>query len=273
MRTIKYITSIILIFLVTSCEDVIDLKLNNSEPKLVIDAALNWQKGTDGKSQAIKLSLTAPFFDSTNPPASGATVTVTDSNSNTFNFIEESNTGIYKNNSFIPELNGVYILSISYNNELYTATETLIPVVPIEDVEQKDDGGFSGEDIELKAYYTDPEGVKNYYIFEFNIVKFETTFIEVYDDEFSDGNRIFAFYSNDDMQLVDDVIITSYGISERTYQFYNILLEQTDENSGDPFSVQPSTVRGNCVNQTNPDNFPLGYFRVSESDAFTYTIK
>ena len=238
----------------------------------MIDASLNWQKGTDGRGQVIRLSLTAPFFNSTIQPAKGATVCVTDSN-NTFIFIEEENSGTYINESFIPEINGVYNLVITYNNELYTATETMMPVVPIDSVEQKNDGGFSGDEIELKAFYTDPLGIENYYLFEFNIVKYKTSFLEVYDDEFTDGSRIFAFYSNDDMKLVDEVLITSHGISERTYEFYNILLEQTDENNGDPFETQPATVRGNCINQTNPDNFPLGFFRVSETDVFSYIVE
>lgn len=273
MRILKYILSTVLLLIVTSCEDVIDVELNSAPPRLVIDAALIWEKGTDGKNQVIKLSLTAPFFNSDIPPATGATVVVTDSNDNTFNFIENGSTGIYISNTFIPEINGVYNLNITYNNESYTATETLISVVSIESVEQKNDGGFSGDEIELKAFYTDPEGVDNFYLFDFNIVKFSTTFIEVYDDEFTDGNRIFAFYSNDDIQLGDEVIITNYGISERTYEFYNILLEQTDENNGDPFETQPTSVRGNCINTTNPDNYPLGYFRASEVSVFSYFIE
>ena len=262
-----------LVFITISCEDVIDLNLKNIDPKLVIDASLNWQKGTVGNSQTLKLSLTSPFFDTTVTPANGAIVNVTDANNNIFIFTEDGNTGIYKNESFIPEINGVYNLNINYNNEIYTATETLKPVVPIEAIEQKNDGGFSGDEIELKAFYTDPKGVDNFYLFEFDIVKFTSTFLEVYEDKFIDGNRIFAFYSNADLEPADEIIITTHGISERTYQFYNILLQQTDENSGGPFQTQPATVRGNCINQTNPDNFPLGYFRLSETDQFIYTIK
>ncbi|MGB5419465.1 DUF4249 domain-containing protein [Algibacter sp.] len=259
--------------LLISCEDVIDVDLNTADPKLVIDAGINWQKGTDGKNQEIQLSLTAPFFNSEVQPATGAIVIITDASNTIFNFIEDDNTGIYKNDSFIPEINGVYTLNITYNDELYSATETLTPVVPIEYVEQKNDGGFSGDEIELKVFYTDPVGMGNFYLFEFNIVKFNTTFLEVYDDVFTDGNQIFAFYSNNDMELVDEVIITNHGISQRTYNFYNIILEQTDENNGDPFQTQPATVRGNCVNETNPSNFPLGYFRVSETDVFSYVIE
>ncbi|GAA4953082.1 DUF4249 domain-containing protein [Algibacter agarivorans] len=256
-----------------SCEDVIEVNLNTAEPRLVIEASLNWIKGTNGNTQVIRLSLTAPYFDDTVPAATGANVTVTDLNNNTFSFIEEGNTGIYKNQSFIPVLNGIYNLTINYNSEVYTATETLMPVAPVEFVEQKNDGGFSGEEIEIKAYYTDPSGIDNYYLFEFLVIDDNTLSLEVYDDEFTDGNQIFAFYSSEDIESGDELLIRNSGLSERGYEFLNILLQQTDDDSGDPFETQPATVRGNCVNQTNPNNYPLGYFRASETDVFTYIVK
>ena len=52
-----------------------------------------------------------------------------------------------------------------------------------------------------------------------------------------------------------------------------ILLQQTSDQGGGPFETQPATVRGNIVNQTNPDNYPLGYFRVSEVSTLNYTVQ
>ncbi|WP_298346513.1 DUF4249 domain-containing protein [uncultured Algibacter sp.] len=270
----KNLFKIIFITLIlVSCEDVIDVDVNSSEPRLVIDASIHWLKNTPGNSQFIKLSLTAPFFDNDIPAASGAVVSVSDSNNNVFNFIEDGNSGIYRNENFNPILGEVYSLNILYNNEIYVATETMTPVASIDMVEQKDDGGFSGEEIEIKAFYTDPENTENYYLFEFSVISRNTSTLEVYDDEFTNGNQIFAFYSNENLEAGDELIITNSGISERTYEFLNILLQQTDEDSGDPFETQPATVRGNCINQTNPDNFPLGYFRVSETDVLTYIVE
>ena len=257
----------------TSCEDVIQVDLETAEPRLVIDAALNWVQGTDGSSQFIKLSLSAPFFDSEIPPASGASVVVTDAFNNTFNFIEDANTGIYRNNVFTPILNRDYNLTIIYDNETYIATERLMPVVPIEFVEQINDGGFSGEEIEIKAYYTDPKDIENYYLFEFINTSHSIQSLEVYDDEFTDGNQIFAFYSDEELETGNELIIRGLGISERFYEFMNILLQQTDDNSGDPFETQPAAVRGNCINITNPDNYPFGYFRASEVSSFTYIVE
>ena len=269
----KIITLIVFGFLLTNCEDVIDIELNETEPKLVIDAGINWIKNTPGNEQSIKLTLTAPFFDNEVPPANGAIVSITDDNNNTFSFTEDGNTGVYNNSSFIPVLDATYMLSVLYNSELYTATETLKPVVPIDFIEQKDDGGFLGEAIELKAFYTDPANIENYYLFEFisNIAVIPA--LEVYEDRFTDGNQIFGFYSEEDLETGDQVTIRNYGISERFYQFMFTLLQQGSEEGGGPFETQPATVRGNCINQTNQDNFPFGYFRLSEVDELIYTIQ
>lgn len=255
-----------------SCEDVIEVDLETSQPRLVIDASISWVKGTLGNEQEIKLSLSAPYYNVNIPPATGATVSISDTHNNTFVFIEEPSTGIYKNNTFLPELNGEYQLTVVYAGETYIATEVLKPVVPIDFVEQTNNGGFSGDEVELKAYYTDPEDEENYYLFEFGNDGNMPT-LEVYDDEFNNGNQIFGFYSDEDLEKDDMLRIKISGISQRCYEFINILLQQTDDDAGDPFETQPATVRGNCVNQTNPDNFPFGYFRLTETDIFIYTVQ
>ncbi|GAA4269680.1 DUF4249 domain-containing protein [Hyunsoonleella aestuarii] len=264
---------ILLSFITSSCEDVIEVDVPSSSPKLVIEASINWFRNFNGISQNIKLSLTAPFFNNDIPPANGATVIITDGSNNIYNFIEDGNTGIYWNNSFNPVINQTYNLSVTYNGETYQANETLKSVSSITRVEQKNNGGFSGDEIELKAYYTDPEDEENYYLFEFINVKTGAIDLEVYDDEFTNGNEIFGFYSEEDLESGDEIDIRIYGVSERFYEFMFILLQQNDEDGGDPFEVQPATIRGNCVNTTNPENFPLGFFRVSQADAFNYFIE
>ena len=271
MKKIIYI--FIISLLIFSCEDVIDVDLNSTEPRLVINASIKWYKDSSGQSQFIQLTLTAPYFDTNIPPATGATVFITDSNDNTFDFVENENTGIYINESFIPEINNTYNLTIIYNNETYTATEKLIASTPVTKVEQKNNGGFTGNETEIKAFYKDPQGIANYYLFDFQEKDTTIKSFEIYDDEFTDGNEIFGFYSSESLESGDELLITIYGISEQFYEFMNILLQQTDNDSGDPFETQPATVRGNCINKTNPENYPLGYFSLSEVSVFTYIIE
>jgi len=269
----RKLIAILLLIVFTSCEDVIDVNLNTTEPRLVIEASINWFKNTAGNEQQVKLSLSAPFFDDEIPPANGAIIEITDTNNNVFNFVEDGITGIYRNSNFSPVLNDMYSLTIEYNGETYTATETLKSVSSIDYIEQNNDGGFSGEDIELKAYYTDPLNEENYYYFEFisDIPVIPT--LEVYNDEFTNGNQIFGFYTEEDLEPGDEVIIRNYGVSERFYEFMFILLQQGSEDGGGPFETQPATVRGNCINESNPENSPYGYFRLSEVDELVYIVE
>ncbi|WP_353778498.1 DUF4249 family protein [Winogradskyella sp. 3972H.M.0a.05] len=271
MKKLLLVLSILFVF--TSCEDEISVDLNNAEPRLVIEASINWFKGTAGNEQQIKLTLSAPYFDDEVPPANGATIFITDENNNTFNFIENGVTGIYQNSTFIPVIDGVYNLTVIYEGDTYTATETLKSVASIEFVEQNDEGGFTGEETELKAFYTDPADEENYYFFEFisDIPAIPT--LEVYDDEFTNGNQIFGFYTEEELDTGDVVTIRNYGVSRRFYEFMFILLQQNSEEGGGPFETQPATVRGNCINTTSPDDFPFGYFRLSEVDEFIYVVE
>ncbi|WP_339625921.1 DUF4249 domain-containing protein [uncultured Winogradskyella sp.] len=264
---------LIALLLCFNCEDVIEVELNEAQPRLVIEASINWFKNTSGNEQSIKLTLSAPFFDEEIPAANNANIQIEDSNNNIYSFVEDGNTGIYRNTTFVPLIDETYTLTITYEGDIYRGIETLKSVSSIDFIEQNNDGGFSGEDIELKAFYTDPANIENYYFFEFisNIPVIPT--LEVYEDRFTDGNQIFGFYSEEDLETGDEVIIRNYGISERFYEYMFILLQQGSDDGGGPFETQPATVRGNCINTSNPDNFPFGYFRLSEVDEVIYTVE
>ena len=75
------------------------------------------------------------------------------------------------------------------------------------------------------------------------------------------------------MESGDEVTIRNYGVSERFYEFMYVLLQQGSAEGSGPFETQPATIRGNCTNESNPDNYPFGYFRLSEVDEVVYTIE
>lgn len=269
----QLVTYLLVVIAFLSCEDIINVDLNTEAPRLVIEASINWQKGTSGNDQTIKLSLTAPFFSETVLPATGAEVFITDSNNNVYIFSEIGNEGSYTNNDFVPIIDETYQLTINYDGETYTASETLKSVVPIDFVEQNDNGGFSNEETELKAFFHDPADEENYYFFEFVSDIPAIPSLDVYNDEFTNGNQMFGFYTEEELTTGDEVTIRIHGTSERFYNFMFILLQQISEEGGGPFETQPATVRGNIVNQTQPDHYPFGYFRLSEMDEFIYTVE
>lgn len=264
-----------LIILCISCEDVIDLKVPTTKPKLVIDASINWKNTTNGKNQEIKLSLSAPFFDATIPPANGAEVFITNSNGVIFNFMEQGNTGVYKTSNFQPELNETYELTVKYKNEIYKATETLITTAAINRIEQDNESGITKDEISVKVFYDDPENEKNFYFFEFSDSNSAKPSLSVYNDDFTNGNNnISVTYFGEEVLLEQGMTVTvkKHGVSKRFYEFMNVLLRQV-ESSGGGFETQPATVKGNIVNTTNKDNFPFGYFRLSQVDVYNYTIQ
>ena len=259
---------VLFIGLFTACEEVVDIDLNTSEPRLVIDASINLlEDGT--ASSLIKLTTTAPFFDSQIPFVDDALVEITDENGLVYPFIHIGE-GFYESD-LVPQLGISYNLEVIYKGETFSATEELVTVSPLEFVEQRNDGGFSGEDIELKAFFTDPEGLGDHYFFEG--ISERVLVLDTFFDEFFDGNAIFGFYLVEDLIPGDEVIFNLYGVDEQFYNFMFVLLQQSTDQSDGPFETQPATVRGNIINETNGDNFPLGYFRISEVSTLNYIVQ
>ena len=93
-----------LLFL-SSCEEVVQLDLPTAAPRIVIEASINWQKGTTGNFQKIKLTTTTGFYNTVIPTVSGATVIVKNSSNVNFIFTELTGTGEYVCTNFVPKLN------------------------------------------------------------------------------------------------------------------------------------------------------------------------
>src|SRR6476660_7298258 len=162
MKNIKYILLLMVAVIAASCEDVVEVDLNTAAPRLVIDASINWEKGTDGSTQTIRLTTTTGFYNPQVPIVSGATVTVTNSANTVFDFIEQPDTGNYVCTNFSPVIGETYTLAVFTGGQLYTATETLIAAPDITTVEQEDDGGFSGEDKQIKFFFDDNGAEDNF---------------------------------------------------------------------------------------------------------------
>lgn len=267
-----FIYCIVALFFI-GCEDVVDVDLKTTPPKLVIEASIIWFKGLPGKDQKIKLTTTSDYFNPEIPVVSGATISIKNSSNTVFNFTEIPNTGEYICNNFVPQINETYILTINYNGEVYTASETLRPVAPITKIEQNNNGGFSGDQIEVKTYYNDPANETNHYLYKYSYTDEVTQSFYADEDTFFQGNEFFSISQNDDLKPGDKIEIIHFGISKSYYNYIKILINISGSVSGSPFQSPPATVRGNIINTTNRDNYALGYFSLSEVDARSYTIK
>lgn len=275
---IKIVSLMGLSVIIFSCTEAIDLAVPTESPRLVIEASLDWKKGTLGNNQTIKLSLSTPYYDTAPNPVSGASVIVENaSNGDVFIFNDQQD-GSYTTTNFVPIINNTYNLEVIYNSETYTAQETLISVSEINRIEQSREGGSDEEELDLTIYFDDLANEVNFYYITFLEGEDRLPTREIMSDEFTNGNEMSLLYEEDEADAEDEILpgdevdINLFGISEEYYDFLNRLIEQGD-NAGDPFATLPTRLRGNYINLENPENYAFGYFRVTESVNEVYTFE
>ncbi|NQX84629.1 MAG: DUF4249 domain-containing protein [Flavobacteriaceae bacterium] len=281
MRIYKRNILSILSFLAISCTDIVDVEVQSAPLRLVIEASLNWEKGTLGNEQVISLSQTVPYFDELiNNEVVGASVKVTNMTTGTEFEFSDQNDGTYKTSSFIPVLGNSYSLEVQHEGETYMAEETFSSVVDITEINQSTEQGFNDEVLEVNVLFDDPIDEDNYYLFRFKEQgDLLPEFVEI-SDEFTNGNQMTIFYEKEDDDSInqeefvpgDSVDIKFYGISEQYYNYIQLLLNQY-ESVGNPFSTVPVVLKGNCTNPENPDNYAFGYFRLSEMVTASYSFQ
>ena len=275
--------TVVLLFVLgfASCTDVIEVEVPTAPPRLVIEASIDWQKGTSGNFQRVKLSSSTPFFENLqDSPVTGAQVKITNDNDGTEFMFQDENNGSYFTASFAPVIGQSYTLQIEHEGETYIARETMTPVVEIDSVFQSTENGFDQNALEVNVLFTDPANVPNFYLAKF--LRQGDLLPTLFDikDEFTDGNQIKIIYErieNEDageneFEPGDVIEIDLNGISSPYYDFMRILIEQSG-NSGNLFSTIPAEIKGNCINVTDPDHYPYGYFRLTEVDKRVYTFQ
>ena len=272
MKISKYISLIVFTLFLLSCEEVVNVDLDTAKPRLVIDASINWQKGTDGSFQKIILSTTTDFYGTRVPSVSGASVSINSADS-IWEFKDEQNPGEYLCDNFTPIIGETYTLTINYKGEIYTATETMQSVTAIDEIKPKNDGGFSGKDYGIEVYFKDPIA-ENFYMVKFMPEIYKSPRFRVIGDKFTNGNQKSWRFSDEDLKQGTRIDITHYGISEAYYNYMNKIISIASSSAGgSPFQTPPATVRGNIVNSTDAANYALGYFSLSEVDVTNYVIQ
>lgn len=269
MKTIKYLLILFLTFTSFSCEDVVEIELESEKSRLVINAPLQWQKGTEGKYQFIELTSIADYYENTPTKVPDASVIVRDSSGNTYSFKEIDSPGRYECFDFEPQINETYELEVIHGQEIYVAYEELFPVVNLNHTEQIDFEGFE-ENMEIRAFFQDPGNEENHYLIEDKNNTLLAPGYTALSDELFNGNEYYAFHLGKYLEPGDVVSFKIFGVSP---PHYNYLFKLTNSLMGGPFQTVPGLIRGNIENETNPDNYALGYFSLSQTDTITHVIE
>lgn len=162
----KYFIFLITILFLNSCEDIVDLDLEDDGAQLVVDAWLSDQAGP----QVIKLRRTIPYFDNTfAPEVTGANVTVADSDGALFVFEDENNDGNYiwtptGDERMIVE-GKEYGLYIELDGDAYVAGAQANPTIPIDSIgyEFREDQVGQPDGIYAQIYAVDRVGEGDVY--------------------------------------------------------------------------------------------------------------
>ena len=220
-KIIILIVSSLIIF--TSCQDVIDIELNKTEPKLVVEGEIN----NIDEGCSIKLSKTGDYFSPTGYTLVSKAVISISGNNETVSF-SEIEAGVYKINDFLGVENTSYQLKIIYEDKEYTADVTIpnkvnidsISVMPTPPSPMLDSGLIMNLHFEDPAEYTNYYRIKAYKISDSN--KGKGTFV-LYDDLIMNGNSAALPYMFESFQLFDTVVVELLNLDKSTYDFYNTL--------------------------------------------------
>ena len=278
----KYLKSIYLIFilsiLVVSCTEPIDIDLDDSYIRLVVDGAIT----TDTIAHTIKLKTTSSYYyDQPAPVVRGAKVSITDG-MQTFDLIEDS-AGIYRTDPSVFGLGGkTYTLNIKLASPVggytdYTAVSTLYPISPLDSVSLLFHPDWADFGIwEVKCYVQEPPTVDFY---RFLIIRNEVLLTDtlnewfITDDKFFNGsytNGATVAYlqqgsANEGLTPGDTVTVEVNNIGK---EYFNFLFEaQAELRGSNPlFSGPPANVKGNISNGA------VGFFSAySATRSFTIT--
>ena len=269
----KNICYLFVLLLITQCEDPIEVEVNDAIQRLVVEASINWIKENKQTEQEVLLSLTTSYFSEEKVTANGAEVNISDENGVIYSFYEEKNSGRYLPTKAIPyEINKLFSLNIKYKGQNYSGSESFISVASIDSINMKSTFFFGEDRLQFRAYSLDPANEKNYSYFEFVSDRLEAPEFNVYRDDFNDGFIYNGFLFGSEFERNDSIRFRQYGLSRRAFNYWNLLVNQNTRQGG-PFQTTPANLNGNIINLTNPENYPLGYFRISEVSQIIYEVE
>ncbi|WP_224490803.1 DUF4249 family protein [Robertkochia flava] len=260
----------IFLLLFTSCEDVVDIDLNDPEPRLVVDALLRVDSESPSNRVSVKLLLSSNFFED-NTAVNDASVSLlnVDTGQNIL-LPAEGNNGVYSAVADTDVLtSGTLELQITYNGILYTAINEFAPSTPIVKLEQGTSSLFDDEDIEIIIGYEDPADQTNYYLLDYDQGEYFTS-----EDTFYPGQYFEFSYFHGKAIPGDTLEVYLLGANQEFINYMNQVLELSGEQGLTPFQTPVSAARGNIVGPNDTSmNFALGYFAVLESYSQTLIVE
>lgn len=265
MKFHKIICLIITFLSFISCEKEIQIDVDETDPKLVIEAQMSNRMG----DAIVILTNSRNLNDSSSPEKiTGAEIYITEIESQAIFTLNETEEGIYKNENLQGEIGKTYYLEILLpNGQTFSSLQTMPIMVDLHEVryEEKDSPFADDEDdptFDLRPIFMDPLGIDNYYqyIITRNGIKEKGIFI----------NKDLGFDGEENSQRLS--IEANYGDIIRV-DLHNVTPSAYDFLLGAQLNLSQAT-----ATPTNPisniEGDALGYFKVfSAGEPISFTLE
>jgi len=273
MKTSRHNITVILfaLLLFTGCEKEINIDLNKSNPKFVIEGNVSNVAG----NSKVTISKTLDFDENALYPAvSGAFVTITDSTLNKIDTLTEKTVaGTYSNPEIIGKIGHTYILMVKIDGQTYRSASTMPIGLTLDSIVQENLAGTSGDlgppdvasvagsIIQIMPYYLNPYTSDEYFQY---VVKRNDKFLnniipraELASPGYSFNFPLFIKAKKDDVIQVD-----MQFVEKKVYDYLYGISQNYGQYSATPSNPEP-----------NISNGALGYFKVHTSQNKTITIR
>lgn len=255
MKKLHIIILSILVILLSSCEEVIDIDLNESDPKVVIEAILKDR----ANGNQVSLSKSGSYFNpGTYPTISGASIRLIDDEGNS-EVLQESaaNPGTYPIVETVAQAGKTYRLEVEAEGQVFEAQSTMQAPLGVDSIVFEVRNGPLVEDPERNRVpivrLKDPAGEDNFLLFEVVVNGELQPDLFLYDGRPTDGMSASVPFITLTLGRGDSLKVYAYAIDRDAFVYYSTLA--TLVGTGLQFN---STTPANP--ETNWSNGALGFF-------------
>lgn len=205
--------------MLAACEDVIDIDLNDADPRVVIEAEIN----NLGNQQEIRVSRTVSFTDEISyAPVSGAEVVVSDERGREVAFVETT-PGVYVTDRLRGTPGMTYQLDVAVDGMTYAATSTMANVVAIDSVSSSSGDFFGVSRRALHVHFQDPPDTRDFFRYRMSVNDAPFFNLIVFNDKFNNGRYVTHDLISLDVELQtgDEVVVLRNQIDERVYRYWS----------------------------------------------------
>ncbi|MEO7309031.1 MAG: DUF4249 domain-containing protein [Chitinophagaceae bacterium] len=258
-------SALVMLLAFASCEKVIDIRLNDTAKKYVVEGNISNEAG----QCTVNITQTKDFSENNDfPGVGGAVITVSD-NGGAPVALAETARGVYTNAAINGTPGHTYTLEVTVGGQRFSSVSMMPAVVNLDSVYIEDRVLFGDSTKIVNVTYKDPAAKGNAYRFiqYRNSVREKTVFVT--NDDFTNGNNVtnqLLIFGDDDadkkIKSGDFIKVTMQCIDEPVYKYW--------------FSIDGATGESNNATPANPvsnvTGGALGYFSAHTTQTKTIVV-